>query len=1747
MDVFLQRGGADGIHRKPLTAAAWDKMSKQAEAWREEELTLAMKLIDESEAAASTTRLSSSRTTTAAPAVGSTVTATVKAEAKVTEELKAARKIITATVKRSSEVFGAIFAALPEELKSQVAHIEQGWAYGLWHWLETKYQSTEDDSIGALIAQWTSLKQDEGESFDAYRARLNKVSYLLKKANEEPSANMYAYMLLDKLLPRHQQAVLALKASDKLKDKTKVNWDEVTMFINAHERSEDRSDDTAATVMSASTAGRGRYVDRTRESEDRSPSPMPKANAAVGRSAGSGSHSQSKFRSNQSSRSGRRGPMKLSEVQCFNCQEYGHFQGDCTKSKSNVSGKPSRANDRSPSNAPARAPYKSQARSINQLSQSSQRGDESEEESDVESVETSTPATSAKSSATANKKTGWLFALTFAEVVKGKSASADSRSKSACEEIAKPQVELKSTPIEAASNKPQSAPAAACAVKEASDSVAAASNPTSPTKVSSKKKKEKRTAHSPKDHAVSAPTPPVPCIWGIDTMASISVSGDKKVFVGGLAPCEPIEIEVANGASVRVTRRGTVHLHVNVAGENKTVRISVPNVYYHKTISSNLLSWDKLRLDGWEMHSDKKGTHVLDPSGQKLKLSTRGRVSILKCSMNTKDHTVYRVGEMAADSVTSGTQTGNVEAMVRLHQQLGHLNFDSMMQLMKSDAIVDLKKIHLSPSEMNEARRRVRECDACLQGKATRTHFGHRGLDRGTKPGECLHFDTYQVSLEYQGKKWLEYALVCVDPFTEAHWLTKLDNKSEGPHQVINMVKIVQTQLNSTVKRLYTDGGTEFINRTLKEFCAKEGIELHYSPPRTQQLNGIAERAVRTNKDSTRTLISHASAPSRFWYRAARHAIYLRNRTHVASSTGMTPYEAFYGKKPSALHCTQGVWGCNAFIWITKEQRDTFGSKVEPCIYLGHDSAQNSPVVYVLRTGKTIVARDVTYRCNSFTHAKALLEGTREALESALIDDSDSVVWPRDPTVTTRAEYDIDENKQSESASQPVAGRNHDSIQSDSDEEEEYQIESIQDQRKVRGRQQYLVKWAGYDDPTWEPAEYLAETEALQRWHGTAAAPESVTEPAPQRQSARIRGLPPGNSVSQSDDRSRSESTASTVGSGTLEVLDLDADDANDKSSDESDSNDDSHPHEQVRMAMVMSALDSMQPGVPSRRRPMTSSVAVVKAVSSGVAMLEQQTPTTYRAAVSSPDSAKWRAGMDKEMDSCQKLGVWQLVSRSQLPKGANVLPVKWVYKIKTDETGAVTQYKARLTPKGFRQKEGVDYFEVYARTGMYKSMRLGLSLAAKWDHELEQLDVPTAFLNAELDEEVYMELPDGYRDGKEGFVCKLNKALYGLKQSPRQWYLLVSKFMTEELDFKASVSDPCLFHKRSSTGRKILLFMFVDDFKVNFHREDRQEWNQMKAQLVKRFNTKDMGEAKWILGMRISRDRKARTITLDQELYITKALERYGLAQCKVAPTPEVVGAQDDRHDESDSYVDRKPVDRQRFMEIVGTLMYAAISTRPDIAHAVHRLASHMIEPTHAHMVAAERVLRYLSGTRELGLVFGTRNDANAAPGDSRGRTTLLQVDVCAYADADWANNKGDRKSVTGWVAKLNGDPVSWAAKKQRTVALSTCEAELYAEAAAIQEVLWLRGLMKELGLYTRTGSIVHGDNQSTIAVSKNGVRSERTKHVDVKYHFITETVERGDVVLKWVPTNEQHADIFTKALAAPVFEQLRRQLMTR
>ena len=1505
------------------------------------------------------------------------------------------RSRLKALVQQSDRAFGAIWSALPEDLQLQVAHVAEGWAYGLWKWLETKFQSTEADNVASLLHRWFEIRQEEDETFDAYRARVNAAHALLQHAKQQQTPEVYALILLERLQPRYTPVVLALKAGPLLQDKANINWDAVATLVNAHERKEAEFNGGADGKAMAARA----EVNRPRHLYNGSAAAKHAEFTFRGKGSthGHAHHGASSFEHEADAGRGRGVESRRARFESHS--------GNPDKVCCWVCGKPGHMARRCPDRKGARGYNEAGSQGRSAGSSSGERSPRKEQAS---------MATTGNALASSNER-----------------------------EVA--YMTRRVLPKEST--------------------------------VSSNHEKIK---------ALEART------WGVDSMASLGISGNKDLFTS-LHPCEPVVVSgMESGSTVTATLCGSVELHLRTENGD-SVSMVVDDIYYHPSFAANLLSWNVLRTKGWELHSDKAETFVLTPCGNKVRLSIRDRVSILNC---TGDKSESEIKEPAAGQVytVASTAWNTADELMELHNRLTHVGFDRMVRIVKSGATLDLGRLNVSETVLKEARRRVQECPACVQGKGTRTAFGHRGVDRGSAPGEVLHMDTFYVRFDRDGQSCLEYGLVVTDPHSTFRWVARLRTKDEGAAEVIQIVRMARTQLGCSVKRLYADGGTEFINQTLTRSCSAEGIELHYPPARTPQLNSIAERLVRWSKDTARTMLFHSGLPARFWWRAASHACFVWNRTNIAPATGVTPFEAMFKRKPSAEHWGAAVFGCDAYFHVPKEQREVFGAKMEPCIYLGHDGVQNCAVVFDLRTCKEVRTRDVEYRSTRFTHAIALQEGgehVSDILAKGFLEDKNPV-----PARSLPSRVDFDRRRPPEQAQQ-------------------YEVERIIGKRTRDGTIEYRIKWADYaeDDCSWEPAsnielgaqDAIDEFEARQleepsaQLRSSAEAPAAAASAAPGSESGGAAAMDAGASQAE-DERAAVPSAAPAAAPAST------APRRSPRNHESSASVDVDTTH---RVHMAVQAIQRMNLDAQMEAEP--ASPELVCAVMDGLSLLEERTPKSHAEAMASADDAsRWRAAEKKELDSIESMGVWHLVPRSSVSKGQTVLPIKWVYRIKVDEHGAVSSYKARLTPKGFLQREGVNYFETFAATGQYKTMRIGLSLAARFDHELDQLDVPTAFLWADVEEDVYVGLPPGYEAGKEGMVYKLRKALYGLKQAPRNWYLLVSKFIVEVLGYKATVSDRCLFYKRSATGRLMLLFLFVDDMQSSYDRVDKSEWEEIKAKLVARFHTKDMGPSTWILGMRIQRNRAARTITLDQELYITKALERYGLRECKVAATPEAVGGE-----ATESAVLDQPDDRQLFMEMTGTLMYAAISCRPDISHAVHALASAMQAPTERHMVAAKRVLRYLAGTKEVGLVFGSRN--GSAVSDSRGWTTL-PVDVCAFADADWANDKADRKSITGWVAKVSGDPVSWTSKKQRVVAQSTCEAELYAEAAAIQEVLWLRGLLKELGLHMKAASVVHGDNQSAIAVSKNGIRGERTKHVDVKYCFITETIESGTVQLKCV-----------------------------
>jgi ribonuclease HI len=327
-----------------------------------------------------------------------------------------------------------------------------------------------------------------------------------------------------------------------------------------------------------------------------------------------------------------------------------------------------------------------------------------------------------------------------------------------------------------------------------------------------------------------------------------------------------------------------------------------------------------------------------------------------------------------------------------------------------------------------------------------------------------------------------------------------------------------------------------------------------------------------------------------------------------------------------------------------------------------------------------------------------------------------------------------------------------------------------------------------------------------------------------------------------------------------------------------------------------------------------------------------------------------------------------------------------------------------------------------------------------------------------------------------------------------------------------------------------MLILVFVDDIIVAFHAHDKDEWAEYHASIAKKYKVRDLGAADWLLQMKITRDRKNGSIILDQQRYIEKVLKQFNMTECKAVDVPaaKLVKTNDEQSSQEDPSSKRS---NQLYMSLVGSLLYAAITTRLDIAYAVNVLSRHMLNPTDAHWQAGKRILRYLQGTRNLGLSF-KKSSAN-------------EFQIEAYSDADWAGDQEDRKSTTGYVIRLNGSVVSWVSKKQATIALSSAEAEYMAISAAMQEIKWIEQLLTELNVKVTRTAQLFCDNQAAIAISQNDVHHARTKHIDIRHHYIREAIHKKEVNLSWIRSEDQLADIFTKALPRQVFQRLRIRLL--
>ena len=515
----------------------------------------------------------------------------------------------------------------------------------------------------------------------------------------------------------------------------------------------------------------------------------------------------------------------------------------------------------------------------------------------------------------------------------------------------------------------------------------------------------------------------------------------------------------------------------------------------------------------------------------------------------------------------------------------------------------------------------------------------------------------------------------------------------------------------------------------------------------------------------------------------------------------------------------------------------------------------------------------------------------------------------------------------------------------------------------------------------------------------------------------------------------------------------------------------------------------------------------------------------TLKQALKSSSKEHWVEAISEEFESLQEADTWDIVSHP--PPGKRIFPSKFVLKIKRNSDRTIERYKARLVLLGHLQQKDIDFFETYSPVVDFTAVRIALVIACQLGMTTHHLDVKCAFLYGNLDEEIYMRLPDeyAYSDGK---VCRLKKSIYGLKQAPRAWNARLMKDL-KSIGYLPFMHAESIFW-RHKDGIKIYLLVYVDDFLLITSATSPNIVSSLKAEIAAFYTIKDLGQAEYFLGINL--EHSANSIKLSQTAYIHKILDRFNMSECKAVISPMLP------HD--NLFDKRLATDKEKMLmlnvpyrEAIGALMFLSVRTRPDIAVAVGTLAMHVQQPLPKHWEAVKRVFRYLRGSIGEGLVLC--------------KVPTSEFNLRIYADADWATNSEDRLSRSGSVSQIGDSTIWWKSRKQTSIAASSCEAEYMALFESAKDAIWLRNLLCEFGFCPGPDpTTIFHDNQGSIVWAKED-SLRKVKHVALRYHFTHNLINAGQIELMYVESKSNRADSLTKPLSGIQFSESKKVLGVR
>ncbi|CAJ2666383.1 unnamed protein product [Trifolium pratense] len=977
--------------------------------------------------------------------------------------------------------------------------------------------------------------------------------------------------------------------------------------------------------------------------------------------------------------------------------------------------------------------------------------------------------------------------------------------------------------------------------------------------------------------------------WLIDSGCTNHMTYDRTLFKD-LKPTQISKVRIGNGGYISAKGKGTVV--ISTSSGIKTIS----DVLYVPDIDQNLLSVGQLIEKGFKVSFENQLCLIFDTTGRE----------ILRVKMRGKSFSFDPIEEEQSAYFTEVSPTE------LWHKRLGHCHIQRMMNMKNNDMTRGLPVLsnHLP------------NCNACQFGKQIRKPFP-KTVWRASQKLQLIHTDVAgpQRTPSLQGSL---YFVLFIDDFTRMCWIFFLKFKHEVAGVFVKFKNMVATQSGCKIQFLRSDNGKEYTSTQFNLFCEEAGIVHQLTTPYTPEQNGVSERRNRSIMEMARCMLHEKDLPKQFWAEAANTAVYLQNRLPTKVLKDKTPFEAWYGYKPSLTFLK--VFGCVCFAHVPQVKRDKLDKKAIPGIFVGYSSVSKAYKVYHPQSGKMTVSRDVHF------------------------NEDQQWDW-KNPKKTIGSFNDIEDD--------------------------------------------YLEK------QTTELCENELEDD------------------------------PP------------------------------------------------------IRGTRLLSDIYQR------------CNVAVCE-------------PACCEEALKDP---KWKNAMEEEMSMIQKNKTWELVDK---PEDRNIIGVKWVFRTKLNADCSINKYKARLVVKGYAQIFGVDYSDTFAPVSRLDTIRLVLAIAAQKGWKVFQLDVKSAFLNGDLQEEIYVEQPEGFAvQGGEDKVYLLKKALYGLKQAPRAWYSKINDHLLS-IGFEKSLSESTLYVKHKGKN-SLIISLYVDDLLVTG--DDTRLVEEFKQEMMQAFEMTDLGLMTFFLGIEIKQNEN--DVFIYQKKYAKEILKKFQMEECKTVSTPM---NQKEKLSKEDGF---DKVDEGYYRSLIGCLMYLT-ATRPDILFAVSILSRFMHCASEMHLKAAKRILRYIKGTVDYGVKF----------------ESCPTFKLCGFSDSDWAGSIDDMKSTSGYCFSLGSGVFSWCTKKQETVAQSTAEAEFIAATAAVNQVVWLKKILFDLHLQQNHKIEVFIDNQAAIAISKDPVCHGKTKHFNIKLYFLREMQQNGEVTLVYCKSEDQLADLFTKPLPVSKFECLRQKI---